>query len=77
MVRKWSRQLIMWREEELLIAWCCRCKGMSQGRGLTEDVGNWSGNKMMGKVLAESRRLGIKRPAGGLLWQRHLIFKKV
>lgn len=49
---------------------------MSQWRGLIEDVGNWSGNKMMGKVLAESRRLRIKRPAGGLPLQRHLIFKK-
>lgn len=49
---------------------------MSQWRGLIEDVGNWSGNKIMGKVLAESRRLGIKRPAGGLLLQRHLILKK-
>lgn len=52
-----------------------RSKGMNQSKGLIEVVGNWDENKVLGKILKETKRVGIERPAGQLILERHLVLK--
>lgn len=58
----------------MVTVWCRR-KGMNQSKGLIEVVGKWGRNKVLGKILKETKRVGIERPAGQLVLERHLNIK--